>query len=138
LPHLEKFCQQNYHFELKFLRQIPLKANFLICDRSKATMKVYQKTTLYLGLRRQSWQIISSTTDAINFVKIQLQDTQGFTIQHGTGYWKGADEGTILVTMLTESKLGYHTLKKLAENYKAMFDQETVLLETTQVQVQFI
>lgn len=51
----------------------------------------------------------------------------GFTIQSATGYWKGQQEQTMIVTICTDD---IRHIEAMAAEYKQMFRQESVAILT--------
>ena len=59
----------------------------------------------------------------------------GFTIQQTTGYWKGRQEPSLIITIITED---VDAIQSTAEAICAFNAQESVLVVSTPVLVEFV
>ena len=69
--------------------------------------------------------------------KIACDNFDGFTILHGTGYWKGHVEKSIIVEVISEQNI-LHQVKICAQEIKRVNKQESVLVTETKVRETYI
>ena len=86
-------------------------------------MKTYQ---CFLGTNKQSVGV-DSAYEWTQFLKqIDATFTEGYTVQKAIGRWRGVNENTFLLTVITDE---LKTLQALCLTYKQLFDQESVLIQ---------
>lgn len=96
------------------------------------------KYTVYMGLSYQDGMKIP-TYVAKRFVEQFMEGSiNGYTLQYGSGHWNGNEEDTLIFTSITKGDGQSLEPKLLAMAYKKQFNQETVLIEKSTVNVEFI
>ena len=86
-------------------------------------MKTYQ---VFLGTNKPTGGVVT-TYEWSQFLKqIDATFTEGYTVQNAIGRWRGVNENTFLLTVITDE---LKTLTSLCQTYKDLFNQESVLIQ---------
>ena len=94
-------------------------------------MKTYQ---VFLGTNKPSGGVVT-TYEWTQFLK-QIDATfTGYTVETASGSWKGIKEKTFILTVITDE---IKQLIRIAEDYKSIFSQESVLIQELPVNPIFI
>ena len=95
------------------------------------------KTVLYLGLTTMDGIKLSPST-ILQWITTVMRGSNGYTTSMAMGNWNNQDEQTIIVTQIGEGTAKSLELRSLGGKYKHQFQQETVLLEESLVDVEFL
>ena len=94
-------------------------------------MKTYQ---VFLGTNKPSGGVVT-TYEWTQFLK-QIDATfTGYTVETASGSWKGIKEKTFILTVITDE---IKQLIRIAEDYKSIFNQDSVLIQELPVNPIFI
>ena len=86
-------------------------------------MRTYQ---VFLGTNKPTGGVVT-TYEWSQFLKqIDATFTEGYTVQNAIGRWRGVNENTFLLTVITDE---LKTLQSLCQTYKDLFNQESVLIQ---------
>ena len=86
-------------------------------------MKTYQ---VFLGTNKPNGGVVT-TYEWSQFLKqIDATFSEGYTVQKAIGRWRGVNENTFLLTVITDE---LKTLQSLCQTYKDLFNQESVLIQ---------
>tara|TARA_R100001126_G_C4750605_1_gene112846 strand:- start:218 stop:502 length:285 start_codon:yes stop_codon:yes gene_type:complete len=85
-------------------------------------MKSYQ---VFLGTNKPSGGIVS-TQEWLTFLKQVDAVFQSYTVETALGAWKGEREKTYILTVITDE---IKQLIRIAEDYKMIFNQDSVLIQ---------
>ena len=86
-------------------------------------LKTYQ---CFLGTNKPTGGVVT-TYEWSQFLKqIDATFTEGYTVQNAIGRWRGVNENTFLLTVITDE---LKTLTSLCQTYKDLFNQESVLIQ---------
>lgn len=94
-------------------------------------MKTYQ---CFLGTNKPSGGIVS-TQEWLTFLKQIDSVFQGYTVETAVGAWKGQREKTYILTVITDE---IKQLIRIAEDYKMIFNQDSVLIQELPVNPLFV
>tara|TARA_B100000963_G_scaffold126328_1_gene110253 strand:+ start:262 stop:549 length:288 start_codon:yes stop_codon:yes gene_type:complete len=95
-------------------------------------MKTYQ---CFLGTNKPQGGNVT-TQEWSQFLKqIDATFEEGYTVQKAIGRWHGVNENTFLLTVITDE---LKQLIRLCEDYKMIFNQESVLIQELPVKPLFI
>jgi hypothetical protein len=95
-------------------------------------MKTYQ---CFLGTNKPTGGSVT-TQEWSQFLKqIDATFEDGYTVQKAIGRWHGVNENTFLLTVITNE---LKQLIRLCEDYKMIFNQESVLIQELPVKPLFI
>ena len=95
-------------------------------------MKTYQ---CFLGTNKPQGGNVT-TQEWSQFLKqIDATFSEGYTVQKAIGRWRGVNENTFLLTVITNE---LKQLIRLCEDYKMIFNQESVLIQELPVKPLFI
>jgi len=95
-------------------------------------MKTYQ---CFLGTNKPQGGCVT-TQEWSQFLKqIDATFEEGYTVQKAIGRWHGVNENTFLLTVITNE---LKQLIRLCEDYKMIFNQESVLIQELPVKPLFI
>tara|TARA_Y100001951_G_C11110509_1_gene167199 strand:+ start:279 stop:566 length:288 start_codon:yes stop_codon:yes gene_type:complete len=95
-------------------------------------MKTYQ---CFLGTNKPQGGSVT-TQEWSQFLKqIDATFQEGYTVQKAIGRWRGVNENTFLLTVITNE---LKQLIRLCEDYKMIFKQESVLIQELPVKPLFI
>tara|TARA_R100000231_G_C5196224_1_gene125968 strand:+ start:34 stop:321 length:288 start_codon:yes stop_codon:yes gene_type:complete len=95
-------------------------------------MKTYQ---CFLGTNKPTGGSVT-TQEWSQFLKqIDATFEEGYTVQKAIGRWHGVNENTFLLTVITNE---LKQLIRLCEDYKMIFNQESVLIQELPVKPLFI
>ena len=108
------------HYELMEERKYKLEINLI-------TIFIMSKTyQVFLGTNKPSGGVVT-TYEWSQFLKqIDATFSEGYTVQKAIGRWRGVNENTFLLTVITDE---LKTLQSLCLTYKQLFDQESVLIQ---------
>jgi Protein of unknown function (DUF3574) len=62
----------------------------------------------------------------------------GFSVSNVQGYWRGQSEDTVVFEIISDTYLAPVKIQTIAEKYKLRFDQESVLVTSTDVNKKFV
>ena len=93
--------------------------------------KTYQ---VFLGTNKPTGGIVS-TQEWLTFLKQVDAVFTGYTVETATGSWKGIREKTFILTVITDE---IKQLIRIAEDYKMIFSQDSVLIQELPVNPIFI
>ena len=85
-------------------------------------MKTYQ---VFLGTNKPTGGVVS-TQEWLTFLKQVDAVFTGYTIETAMGAWKGQREKTYILTVITDE---IKQLIRIAEDYKMIFNQDSVLIQ---------
>lgn len=86
----------------------------------------------YIGLTTQGGsQLDPATVEFQVAQRLALHGIDGFTVTQCRGYWKGRPEDVLVVTVLDHDFYSSDRYVDIAAAFKELFDQETVLLNTS-------
>ena len=86
-------------------------------------LKTYQ---CFLGTNKPTGGVVT-TYEWSQFLKqIDATFTEGYTVQNAIGRWRGVNENTFLLTVITDE---LKPLTSLCQTYKDLFNQESVLIQ---------
>ena len=94
-------------------------------------MKTYQ---VFLGTNKPSGGTVS-TQEWLTFLKQIDSVFTGYTVETASGSWQGIKEKTYILTVITDE---IKQLIRIAEDYKSIFSQESVLIQELPVNPIFI
>ena len=94
-------------------------------------MKTYQ---VFLGTNKPSGGTVS-TQEWLTFLKQVDSVFTGYTVETALGSWKGEKEKTYILTVITDE---IKQLIRIAEDYKMIFNQDSVLIQEQTVSPLFI
>ena len=94
-------------------------------------MKTYQ---VFLGTNKPSGGTVS-TQEWLTFLKQVDAVFDGYTVETALGAWKGEREKTFILTVITDE---IKQLVRIAEDYKMIFSQDSVLIQELPVNPIFI
>ena len=94
-------------------------------------MKTYQ---VFLGTNKPSGGVVS-TQEWLTFLKQVDAVFEGYTVEPALGAWKGEREKTYILTVVTDE---IKQLIRIAEDYKSIFNQDSVLIQEQTVSPLFI
>ena len=94
-------------------------------------MKTYQ---VFLGTNKPSGGIVS-TQEWLTFLKQIDAVFQGYTVETASGSWQGIKEKTYILTVITDE---IKQLIRIAEDYKMIFNQDSVLIQELPVKPLFV
>ena len=94
-------------------------------------MKTYQ---VFLGTNKPSGGVVS-TQEWLTFLKQVDAVFTGYTVETASGSWKGIKEKTFILTVITDE---IKQLIRIAEDYKSIFNQDSVLIQEQTVSPLFI
>ena len=94
-------------------------------------MKTYQ---VFLGTNKPSGGVVS-TQEWLTFLKQVDSGFTGYTVETALGSWKGEREKTYILTVITDE---IKQLIRIAEDYKMIFNQDSVLIQEQTVSPLFI
>ena len=94
-------------------------------------MRTYQ---VFLGTNKPSGGTIS-TQEWLTFLKQVDAVFTGYTIETAMGAWKGEREKTYILTVITDE---IKQLIRIAEDYKIIFNQDSVLIQELPVKPLFV
>ena len=94
-------------------------------------MKTYQ---VFLGTNKPSGGIVS-TQEWLTFLKQIDAVFTGYTVETASGSWQGIKEKTYILTVITDE---IKQLIRIAEDYKMIFNQDSVLIQELPVKPLFI
>ena len=94
-------------------------------------MRTYQ---VFLGTNKPSGGTIS-TQEWLTFLKQVDAVFTGYTIETALGAWKGKREKTYILTVITDE---IKQLIRIAEDYKIIFNQDSVLIQELPVKPLFV
>lgn len=101
-----------------------------------------QKSTFYFGADIQGRSIVSDAQFSTFCRDVIVPLFDGFTVQHGTGFWQGKPEPVRLLTILdtADQGAGWFRLagEAIARAYCNRFEQGCVLVETSTVGAAFV
>lgn len=92
---------------------------------------VQKKAYLFIGSDNQSKKLEKEKIE-----RILNKHFEGYSASQIVGYWKGTREKTLKVEVITDKPKSY--LKSVAEELKTGLNQESVLLEITKSDCNFI
>jgi hypothetical protein len=91
---------------------------------------------IYLGLATPDGKVISER-DARAYVSDYFC-VRSYTLISASGVWETAEEGTLIVRVLTDKPSDVRLINSFAEGYCEHFGQQCVLLTATDARVRFI
>ena len=97
------------------------------------------RTTLYLGLTRQTGAISENEWRAFLREHVTPRFPDGLTVVEAQGHWRRADgrisreRSKVLLLVHDDTPLARATLGEIVATYKRLFEQESVLWESSQV-----
>lgn len=94
-------------------------------------LKTYQ---VFLGTNKPSGGIVSNQ-EWLTFLKQIDAVFTGYTIETAMGAWKGEREKTYILTVITDE---IKQLIRIAEDYKIIFNQDSVLIQELPVKPLFV
>ena len=94
-------------------------------------LKTYQ---VFLGTNKPSGGIVSNQ-EWLTFLKQIDAVFTGYTIETAMGAWKGQREKTYILTVITDE---IKQLIRIAEDYKIIFNQDSVLIQELPVKPLFV
>ena len=94
-------------------------------------MKTYQ---VFLGTNKPTGGVVS-TQEWLTFLKQIDAVFEGYTVETALGAWKGEREKTYILTVITDE---IKQLIRIAEDYKMIFNQDSVLIQELPVKPLFV
>ena len=94
-------------------------------------MKTYQ---VFLGTNKPTGGVVS-TQEWLTFLKQVDAVFTGYTVETASGSWEGIKEKTFILTVITDE---IKQLIRIAEDYKSIFSQDSVLIQELPVNPIFI
>ncbi len=95
-------------------------------------MKTYQ---CFLGTNKPTGGSVTNQEWSQFLKQIDATFEEGYTVQKAIGRWHGVNENTFLLTVITNE---LKQLIRLCEDYKMIFNQESVLIQELPVKPLFI
>ena len=89
---------------------------------------------VFLGTNKPSGGVVS-TQEWLTFLKQIDAVFTGYTVETALGSWKGEREKTYILTVITDE---IKQLIRIAEDYKMIFNQDSVLIQELPVNPIFI
>lgn len=93
--------------------------------------KTYQ---VFLGTNKPLGGVVSNQ-EWLTFLKQVDAVFTGYTVETATGSWKGIKEKTFILTVITDE---IKQLIRIAEDYKSIFNQDSVLIQELPVKPLFV
>ena len=94
-------------------------------------MKTYQ---VFLGTNKPLGGVVSNQ-EWLTFLKQVDAVFTGYTVETASGSWQGIKEKTFILTVITDE---IKQLIRIAEDYKSIFNQDSVLIQELPVNPIFI
>ena len=92
-----------------------------------------EKYYIYIGSNNETHKL-----ETVEAIKIISEYFEGFTAYEVIGYWKGSEEKTLKVEIVTEDKAGHIAIIKMIKELKISLHQDAIMLEKIQSNTVFI